>query len=505
MTTLSAKVMPIPTDTLTVIIHSSMAKNLGIGRGERVKIQGTKSASIALANISSTLVAMDQIAIDSTLAQEIGVTEGQNVTVSYSQPPISSQSIRALLAGKSLDKEMYYAIIEDLVSRRLTDVELTSFVIAQLFRKLPMEEIEYLARAMADAGDKIDFERTVYDKHSIGGVPGNKVSLIVVPIIAAAGLLIPKTSSRSVTSPSGTADTMEVLAPVELEPAEFKKAAMRAGGALVWGGKLGISPADDVLIGKVEHPLSIDPISQLLASVMSKKLAVGVNYLVVDLPVGRGTKLPSEEAALELANDFMEIGRRLGIVVTCGMTYGSQPVGHSVGPALEAREALDALSGGGPVSLREKSTALAGLLLESSGQAPRGGGKDLATKVLESGKALQKMREIIEAQGGNPSIRPEDIPIGTQVAPISSPADGYIVEVNNSSINAIAKAAGAPVDKGAGVLLHAKVGYNIKKGSLIMEIYAEHSSKLADAISLSQKLKPITVEGMLLRRMPEVA
>jgi len=505
MASFKVKVLPFSIDGMTATMHAASSAEIGVDDGDRIRITLGDRSAIALTNTSPEGISPHTILLSGRLADHLGASDNSEVEVTYCPPPLSVQAVQAMVQKKPLTKDMYYAIVQDIVAGRLSDTEMSAFVVSQAYRDILMDEVEYLARAMADSGEKLTFERTVYDKHSVGGVPGNKVSLLIVPIVAAAGLLIPKTSSRSITSPSGTADTMEVLAPVDLEPTEFKHVATKVGGAIVWGGRLGLAPADDILIRRVEHPLSIDPISQLLASVMSKKLAVGANYLVIDIPVGSGTKLETEEEVGDIASKFIELGKRLGIYVTCGLTYGSQPVGHAIGPALEAREALSALGGKGPTSLTEKSTSLAGLLLEAAGLAGRGMGGALASKILESGKALQKMREIIEAQGGNPKVRPDDIEVGDHRSTIESPADGYVVRVNNNSISAIAKAAGAPIDKGAGVLLYAKVGYSVKKGDHLLEIYSEHSTKLTDALGLAQRLKPLTVEGMLLRTLPEVA
>jgi len=504
MITLKARVLSFSIDGMTTFLSAIDADRIGVGSGDRVRVTFDGKSSTALVTVSPEGVSRGEVLLSKRLADSLAARDNSEVDVVYCPAPPSLQAIRSMVQGKPLTKEMCYAVVSDAVAGTLSDVEMAAFIVSQSHRELSMDEIEYLARAMADTGHKLSFDRTVYDKHSVGGVPGNKVSLLIVPIVAAAGLLIPKTSSRSITSPSGTADTMEVLAPVDLSPAEFKRVALRTGGAIIWGGNLGLAPADDIFINRVEHPLSIDPKSQLLASVMSKKLAVGANYLVVDLPLGLGTKLETEDMVRELALKFIELGRRLGIYVTCGFTYGSQPVGHAIGPALEAREALEALGGKGPTSLREKSTELAGLLLESSGMAGRGLGKELAAKILESGRALKKMREIIEAQGGNPKVDPEDIAVGEHRSTISSPVDGYVVEVSNSAISTIAKSAGAPLDKGAGVLLHAKVGYSVRKGDPLFEIFSEHSTKLGESLGLAQRLEPVTVEGMLLRKLPEV-
>ncbi|MFX1362918.1 MAG: thymidine phosphorylase, partial [Promethearchaeota archaeon] len=299
-----------------------------------------------------------------------------------------------------------------------------------------------------------------------------------------------------------TADTFEVLAPVEFSADELIQLIKKVRGALVWGGTLNIAPADDILIDVVEHPLKIDPVSQMLSSIMSKKIAVGVDALVLDIPIGLGTKVPNKDVATDLSRKFVELGTRLNIRVEIGITYGDQPVGHAIGPALEAKEALESLMGGKKsTSLVEKSVALAGMLIEMSGKTARGQGRILAKEILNSGKALEKMKEIIDAQGGNRDIKPDDIQLGEHQVDIPAPVAGYIVEVNNININKIAKTAGAPDHKGAGLYIYKKRGGYVKRGEPLLTIYSETASKLREAQSLVVKLEPITIEGMLLKRV----
>ncbi|MGQ9514868.1 MAG: AMP phosphorylase [Thermoproteota archaeon] len=486
----------------TALLNHEVASSLGLIEGSRVRCE-YRGESRTLFVATSSSISKKQIGLDSKSLEVLKVSPGRLVNVSYCPPPESVNYIKKKLQGHPLGRDEILAIIRDVVDGVLSDTEISGFVLSQYLRGMSMEEIEHLTNSIVETGSKIEFNRPVYDKHSIGGVPGNKVSLVIVPIVAAAGLLIPKTSSRAITSPSGTADTMSVLANVEFEPSEFRNIALKVGGLIAWGGRLGLAPADDIFIRRCEHPLGIDPQSQMIASVMAKKIAVGVDYLVLDIPTGRGSKVEKIEDARALASNFMEVGRRFGIHVVCGITYGSQPVGHAVGPALEAKEALECLEGKGPISLREKSTALAGVLLEMSGIATSGNGQSVAKDILESGKALKKMKEIIEAQGGDPHIRSQDIAIGSHIISLSSPCNGYVSEVDNNAINDVAKAAGAPFDKGAGVLLHGKQGYVVKKGQPVLDIYAEHATKLSEAYAIAQRLKPITVEGMLLHRIPD--
>jgi len=344
----------------------------------------------------------------------------------------------------------------------------------------------------------------VMDKHSIGGVPGNKVSLIVVPVVAAAGLLIPKTSSRAITGAGGTADLMEILAPVEFSADEIKELTEHVGGVIVWGGATNIAPADDKLI-RAEYALSIDPYSQMLASIMAKKGAVGADAVVVDMPVGPGTKLPTPADGRSLAKDLIDLGERLGIKMECAMTFGGSPIGRTVGPALEVKEALTLLEGkGGPNSLKEKSLALAGILLEMGGVAGKGEGYKAADEILSSGRAHKKMMEIIDAQGGNPNIKSDEIAVGESCEDILAPAGGYIVAFYNKRLVEIARMAGAPADKKAGVIIHKKMGEIVKKGEPLITICSSSEWDLDHATKDAKRSMPIVVEGMLLERYPKI-
>jgi len=382
---------------------------------------------------------------------------------------------------------------------------MTAFVTASYVKGLDMDEVEYLTRSMVETGDRIQFStHPIVDKHSVGGVPGNKISLIVVPVIAASGLRIPKTSSRAITGAAGTADLMEVLAPVEFSSDEVKKMTEKAGGVIVWGGSTNIAPADDKFI-MVEYPFRIDAIGQMIASVMAKKSAVGADLAVIDIPVGNGTKVPTVQEGRRLAGQFMEIGERLNIHVECALTYGESLVGHAIGPNLEVNEALSVLEGAQePGSLIQKSLALSGIALEMAGKAARGQGYAMAEGILTSGKALEKLRQIIEMQGGNPGVRSKDIVPGEHSFVVKAPLDGYVVELHNRALITMARAAGAPHDRGAGLLIHAKKGAKVKQGEPIITIHAERSWRLEKAIEIGRQLMPVLVEGMLLGRISPV-
>ncbi len=484
-----------------VVINTDDAHELGLIPGDRVRIFRDDHTLTVSVEISESVVGRGEIGLYSNTLKKFGANEGDDVRITAVSKPRSVESIKRKINGEKLTEEEIYEIVRGIVNDDIREVELTAFVISSHIHGMDIEEIEWLTRAMIDTGERISFDKgTVVDKHSIGGVPGNKISLLIVPIIASTGLLIPKTSSRAITGAGGTADIMEVFAPVEFTAEELKEITLKAGGALVWGGATNIAPADDRII-EVEYPLSIDPRSQLLASVMAKKGSVGAEYVVIDIPVGEGSKVPDINEGRMMAREFVELGSRLGMNVECAITYGGGPIGRAIGPALEAREALYMLeTGQGPRSLYEKATGVAGILLEITGKS-RDGKKD-AERILNSGKALKKFREIVTVQGGNPDVKSEDVVVGDKKYVVHAETEGYIVHLDNKRFVEIARAAGAPHDKGAGIYLHKKRGELVKAGDELFTIYAEKEWKLSNAIEKVEERFPLIIEGMVLERYP---
>jgi AMP phosphorylase len=483
------------------ILDDETASLLGVHSSDRVSITYRKQRIIAIVNIASNFQS-NHIGFYEEISKTLGITDEEDVEVQPTQIPESLSYVRAKVRGERLRENEIKSIVMDVVERHLSDVELASFVTALHIRGLSMSEIEVLSKAMVETGKTLKLNKSpILDKHSIGGVPGDKTSILVVPIIAAAGFTIPKTSSRAITSPAGTADRVETLCPVNLTIEEISEVVNKTNGCMVWGGALELAPADDLFI-QVEYPLGIDPL--LLPSIMSKKKAIGATHLIVDIPTGRGVKIKTIGEAHALANDFIDLGKRLGINVQCAVTFGEQPIGCAVGPALEAKEALSTIMGNGPTDLVEKATNIAGILFEMVGIY---NGKQKAEKILQSSKAERKIREIIEAQGGNPKIKPEDIGVGDKKEKITADKEGRVLWIDNESIAQVARGAGAPKEKGAGVLLKAKLGEHVKKGADVFEIYAERNTKLEVALELAKQLNPIGVgekmeEKMLIDRIP---
>ncbi len=483
------------------ILDDETASLLGVHSSDRVNITYKNQKIIAIVNIATNFP-HNHIGLYEEISKTLGIKAGEDVEVQLAQIPEALSYVRAKIRGERLRENEIKSIVRDVVERHLSDVELASFVTALYIRGLSMSEIEILSKAMVETGKTLNLNKSpILDKHSIGGMPGDKTSILIVPIIAAAGLIIPKTSSRAITSPAGTADRVETLCPVNLTIEEIKEVVEKTNGCMVWGGALELAPADDLFI-QVEYPLGIDPL--LLPSIMSKKKAMGATHIVVDIPTGRGVKIKTIEEAHTLAQDFIDLGKRLGIDVQCAITFGEQPLGYTIGPALEAKEALSTIMGNGPADLKEKAVNVAGILFEMVGIE---NGKKKAESILRSGEAERKLREIIGAQGGNSKIMPDDIKIGDKKAEVTTTEDGRVLWINNESIAQVAREAGAPKEKGSGVMLKVKLEDQIRKGEILFEIYAERSTKLEAALGLAEKLNPIRVsekleERMLIDRVP---
>ena len=476
---LKAKILNIATKgPLIAILNKKDAQILDINTSDRIKIKkGNKNQVVAIdLAYGKKEIEPSEIGLFLDVADELDIKNGDEIEVVLEPKPNSLQYIKKKLDKKILNKEEIDKIIKDLIANKLTEVEATYFVAACYINKMSLDESAYLAEAIVNNSSKLKFnKKIIVDKHCIGGLPGNRTTLIVVPIIAAAGLTIPKTSTRSITSPAGTSDTMEVLAPVSHSKEKIIEIVEKTNACMVWGGTLDLASADDKLI-QLEKPLSLDPEGFLLASILGKKASVGATHVLIDIPIGEEAKIKTEKEAKELSKKFITLGKKLNIVVKTIVTDGSQPIGNGIGPALESKDVLFILQNkNGPKDLKKKSLYMAGLLLEIAGIKD---GQKKASNLLTSGKAYEKLQEIIHAQGGNPYIQPEHIRLGQYTYTFKSPKDGKISYISNKLIAKIAKSAGAPTDKGAGIYLHKKVNDKIKKNDPIFTIYAENKEKL---------------------------
>ncbi|NYZ79668.1 AMP phosphorylase [Candidatus Micrarchaeota archaeon] len=483
----------------TVVLFKDDAADIDVSEMDRVKITTDGKEAIALVQLTHTYVKEGQIASFAELTKKLSLKTGQTVRIEPVDKPASVAFIKKKLDGGELSENEISEIITGLMKDELSEVELTAFIVGSYIRGLNYPETISLTKNILASGTTLNIKRKpIMDKHCIGGVPGNKTSMIIVPIVAAAGLTIPKTSSRSITSPAGTADCMEVLAPVTLDEKEIEKVVLKTNGCIVWGGGVNLAAADDKLI-KIRNPLKLDPRGMLLASILAKKKAVGATHVLIDIPVGVGTKMAGHHDAELLARDFMDLGTKLDMEVHCILTPGYDPIGFAVGPAIEAREVLKILSGENvSADLIEKGVVMSGLLLEMGGKAKEGEGKALAETILSSGKALEKFREIIGAQGGNAKVKPDDIHIAPKKMDVVATDTGRVHLIEIGVINSIARLAGAPKDPSAGLYMYAEKGDKILKGQKLMTIYAESDRKLDAARELFEKSAPFEMDKMIL-------
>lgn len=438
---------------------------------------GTRSLAASLIVVDDhKRLEMDELGLSEAATTFLQVGEGDLIRLSHLGALDSMSDIRRKIYGDSLDQNGYKRIVADVIDLSLSNIQLSAFLTACAGDRLSTNEVVYLTRAMVEAGESLEWdESVVFDKHCVGGLPGNRTTPIVVSIAAAAGLTIPKTSSRAITSPAGTADTMETLTDVNLSIGQMKKVVEQEGGCLVWGGALNLSPADDVLI-RVERALDIDSEGQMIASVLSKKAAAGSTDVVIDIPVGETAKVRSEKAALALAKNIKVVGKAVGLKIETVISDGSQPVGRGIGPALEARDVLAVLQNepDAPEDLAARAVTLAGRLLEMARKTGEGKGEKAAYEILRSGAAWEKFKGICQAQGGLKT--PREARYRHKVAAATS---GIVNFIDNRKIAKVAKLAGAPTSPAAGVTMLTSLDEAVLQGQPIFEIHADAEGELA--------------------------
>jgi thymidine phosphorylase len=457
-----------------------VCRSEGFEAQSRVELRVEGRTVIATLNVvQGSFLDVGEAGVSEAAWRLLRAPEGALVSLRHPPPLESLGHVRAKVYGRKLTASALRAVIEDVAAGRYSELQLAAFVTACAGDHLDLDETVALTRAMVDAGERMHWSAgKVLDKHCVGGLPGNRTTMIVVPIVVACGLRMPKTSSRAITSPAGTADTMETVAPVELDMATIRRVVEHTGGCIVWGGAVRLSPADDILI-RVERPLDLDSQGQLVASVLSKKSAAGSTHVLIDIPVGPTAKVRSQAAANGLAHQLQSTGHALGLKLRVVQTDGTAPVGFGIGPALEARDVIAVLRNepGAPIDLAQRSLVLAGHLLEMGGAAPEGTGTAVAQAVLADGRAWRKFQEICDAQGGMrtpvPAPRRHEVP---------APRSGCVLGIDNRRLARIAKLAGAPRAPGAGIDLHVHVGDFVERGQPMFTLHADSPGELAYAL-----------------------
>lgn len=407
------------------------------------------------------------------------------------------ETIQKQLLGKKLTYKEIFNLMDEISHNHLSDVLTTYFVASSFKEGFSEEELYFLTKAMVETGKKLNFTGIVADKHCIGGISGTRTTMIVVPIIAAAGFKIPKLSSRAITSPSGTADTMETLADVSFTVDKVHHIVEKIGGCIVWNGNMGIAPADDIII-RVEEPLSFESYDKVIISIMAKKIAVSTNHLILDIPVGPTMKIRNFEDAEKVANKFKRLAKRFDMNIIVDVNETHEPSGRGVGPILEARDVLRVLEQDPqrPMQLETKALRLAGKLLDScfADAKIKKQGEEEARTILQSGKALEKFKEIIKAQDGNEHVSSKTLRFATHIAHVKSPHKGKITEVNNFNLNALAKLLGAPSDKKAGIYLLKRRDEMIENDEPLLEFHSTEKYRIKEALETYKHVPVYTIE-----------
>jgi thymidine phosphorylase len=479
-----------------VFLHSNAVEKgeLGLKPLDRVRVVAVEGAEPrreiegVLNFCHDGLVGDDEVGLSESAFHDLGLAEGTRVTATLAAPPESVGRVRDKLAGGRLERADFDEILRDVAAHRYSKVELSMFVLACSLRRLDTDELIDFTRAMIDIGERLSFgTEKVADKHCIGGIPGNRTTMIIVPILACLGVTIPKTSSRAITSPAGTADTMGVLAEVALGRKRMYEVVERTGGCIAWGGSLDLAPADDVLI-TVERPMNIDTEAQMIASIISKKKAAGATHALIDIPVGPTAKVADRSDARALAARFETVASAVGLEVEIVLTDANGPVGAGVGPRLEALDVLAVLHGeaGAPNDLREKSLYLSARVLEMVGAVEPSDGYRRAREVLDSGAAARKLSEIVAAQGERrlPDAAPHR-------AEVLAREDGMLRALDCRHVNTLAKLAGAPAHPSAGLRLLRKPGDVVERGEPLCELHARSRTHLDYALSFASNAASI--------------
>lgn len=481
-------------DELVVITRRDcpVCRSEGFSAHARVRLKNGKRSIIAtLYQIESEWLGLHELGLSESAWNRLAVDEGGLVHISHPQPVASLSAVRGRIYGKRLDRAQMHATINDIAAGRYADVHLAMFLSSMAARDPDDDELVDMIQAMVAVGERLEWRREIIvDKHCVGGLPGNRTTPLVVSIVAAHGLWMPKTSSRAITSPAGTADTVETVTRVDLDIATLRSVVEQQGGCMAWGGAMRLSPVDDTLI-RVERLMDLDAEGQMVASVLSKKVAAGATHLVLDVPVGETAKVRSQADAERLAARLERIGERFGIKVRVLLTDGSQPVGRGIGPALEARDVLAVLANAGdqPRDLRDRAVLLAGALLELAGAAEPGQGAGAAEETLASGLARARFEAICRAQGG---LR--EPPIAGETHDMPSAHRGVVTRFDNRRLAQVAKLAGAPGAPSAGVYVHARLGDSVEHGQPLYTIHAESRGELAYAREYAETNGIVVIE-----------
>ncbi len=477
--------------SLYILMHRKDTQELGVNEGDIVLL-GYKDIELYVkVIITDSKISSGSVGLYEEIVEEYHVPESATVLVDIPSTSEALDAIRKKISGHRLNEAELLSIMRDIGTRKLKETEIAFFVSTFFNPGFTDDEIYSMTKGMAESGDILDFKYIknnkdlVVDKHSIGGTAGKGITTTLIPILATAGLVIPNTSTRAITSPAGTTDILESVMPVALNKEEVYKVVEKVGACMVWGGSLYLAPADDEIIN-VERSLRIQEFQKVLVSIVAKKIAMGATFVLIDLPYGSGTKIERPDDLEFLAREFEKLFQKFNIKCVTHKRIVKGPDGKGVGPVLEMRECLRILERADErcEDLEETILNMATTIFEHTGKAKKGEGKDFAQDILDSGKALKKFWEIAIAQGAKKELKSTQLKLGNITHDVKSIKSGTIKSINTREIVEIARSLGTPMIKEAGIHFSKVQGDRVKKGDVLMTLYATAKDRMEEGVKV---------------------
>ena len=484
-------------ERLIVLLNPKQAMAFGINLNNKVQLTKANGEYIVADVSLSEAVLEGSVAICADISEKLNFENNELVAVSLAESSSTSyEAIRKKMKGETISYDEMFAIIKDISENKLDDTMMTYYVASSFFYPTTDEEMYQTAKAMAECGVMFKYPKgeIIADKHCIGGVPWNETTMILIPLIASLGIKIPKNFSKSITSPAATGECVNVLMNINFNKEGIEKLVKDQNCCLVrWGG-LDLAPADDKLI-KVQYPLSMQSRAKVVSSIMAKKYAMGVTHSLIDIPVGPTAKVSSMKEAKDWKKKFEYVGKKLWMKMSVQITEANEVIGNGVGAVMQVREVLRILQQHPEraADLENKVIFLASKIIEEVGLAKGKEAVKLATHQLVSWAAWEKMQAIIQAQGGNPEVNSEALPLGKHTFDIIAEKDWVLKMIDLHDINAVCRKLGCPVIDQAGLYLYKKTGDKIKKGEVICKLYAQDEVKLKHGIERWKEISPLHI------------
>lgn len=483
-------------ENLSVLLNEEQAREYWIGVHDKISLFYDWEEIVLDVDLTHRYVDHDEVWITKDVREKYKISAGEKVSISYTSTSTKAMDAlkKAIKWGK-LNYNETHSIMKDISENRFTDTLITYYSSLGFFKKATDKELFEMAKAMWETGEMLHFDGVVADKHCMWWVPGNETTMIMIPLLSSLGIKMPKTFSKSITTPAATGECVNVLMDISFSKKQIENLVKKNNCCLVRWGWLDLAPADEKLI-KVAYPLSMQSYSRTVVSIMAKKYAMGINHSLIDIPVWPTAKVPDKKTARRLKKRYEYVGKKLGMKVCVEITDAKEPIWAWVGPNLQVREVLRVLQQHElrPLDLQTKALHLSAKVIELVGMAKGKKAYELAYQQLKSGKAWKKMQEIIKAQWWkNPNIKSEDLKLAKFKKEVKAEKDGTIRAIDLKLVNLVTRTLGSPVEEEAGLYLTNKLGDKVKKNEILYVMYANDEWKIQMALDLLKGKKMYTI------------